>query len=490
MLEKHGVEHRLLDANVEGILHLLRSPAPPKIADDVWTKRAFSNRERNLFSLRSAAIYGKIDRYKRVVNDIGKVLAEVSPTGSAVGLVNYRHAELSPLRSGDLLAAAEHPDLNPFYPYFRSRLTELFREKEPSVVGISVNFLSQALCAFSMLGFIRRECPKVRLIMGGGLVTSWSKSPQWKNQFSGLVDHLVAGPGEHQLLALLGLEAKGERMPKPDYNALPRDSYLSPGFILPYSASTGCYWSKCEFCPERAEGAPYNPIPAGQVISDLKAITEETAPMLVHFLDNAMSPALLDALSGNNIAVPWYGFVRIDSRLAAPDFCAALKEAGCVMLKLGIESGDQGVLDAMQKGIKLETASAALKNLKRVGIAVYVYLLFGTPAETEAAAQKTLEFTVRHSDVIDFLNLAIFNMPLCGMTAPVIERRNFYEGDLSLYTDFIHPRGWSRKSVRMFLENKFRRHPAVSAILKNDPPFFTSNHAPFFVMQSSVRGKR
>jgi hypothetical protein len=71
------------------------------------------------------------------------------------------------------------------------------------------------------------------------------------------------------------------------------------------------------------------------------------------------------------------------------------------------------------------------------------------------------------------------------MTAGVIERRDFYEGDLSVYTDFIHPRGWSRKSVRTFLENEFRRHPAVSAILNNDPPFFTSNHAPFFVMQRS-----
>ena len=484
MLGKHGVEHRLLDANLEGVLHLLGSPFSIKTVD-VWTKRAFGNCGRNISSLRSAALYGKIDTYRRVVNDLAKVLAEVSPAGSTVGLVNYRHAELSPLRSGDLLAAAEQPELNPFYPYFRSRLTELFRDKEPSIAGISLNFLSQALCAFSMLGFIRRECPKVRLILGGGLVTSWSKSPQWKNHFSGLVDHLVAGPGEHQLLSLLGLEAKGEGMPRPDYNALPRDSYLSPGFILPYGASTGCYWSKCEFCPERAEGGPYNPIPAGQVIADLKAITERTGPMLIHFLDNAISPALLNALPGSDMPVPWYGFVRIDPRLAAPDFCAALKEAGCVMLKLGIESGDQGVLDAMQKGINLETVSVVLKNLKRVGVAVYAYLLFGTPAETEEAARKTLEFTARHGDLIDFLNLAIFNMPLCGMTAGVIERRDFYEGDLSVYTDFTHPRGWSRKSVRTFLKNEFRRHPAVSAILKNDPPFFTSNHAPFFVMQRS-----
>ncbi|HWI41616.1 MAG TPA: radical SAM protein, partial [Verrucomicrobiae bacterium] len=48
-----------------------------------------------------------------------------------------------------------------------------------------------------------------------------------------------------------------------------------------------------------------------------------------------------------------------------------------------------------------------------------------------------------------------------------------------LYTSFRHPRGWDRPQVRRFLA-EFRRHPAVARILRNDPPLFTSNHAPFF----------
>jgi radical SAM superfamily enzyme YgiQ (UPF0313 family) len=159
------------------------------------------------------------------------------------------------------------------------------------------------------------------------------------------------------------------------------------------------------------------------------------------------------------------------------------------MLKLGIESGDQGVLDAMEKGINIDMSSIVLKNLKKAGIAAYVYLIFGTPVETEASARKTLEFTVRHSESIGFLNLAIFNMPICGAFDPAIETKDFYDGDLSLYTDFIHPDGWDRRHVRLFLENEFKRHPAVSAILKNDPPIFTSNHAPFFVMEHSGNDK-
>jgi radical SAM superfamily enzyme YgiQ (UPF0313 family) len=390
---------------------------------------------------------------------------------------------LSPLRSGDLLAAAERPETDPFYGYFRPRLEGLIREKEPAMVGISLNYLSQALSSFSIVGFIRREFPGMKVVLGGGLVTSWLKNPGWKNPFSGLVDQFVAGPGEAQLLSLLGIDGTGGKTPRPDYLPLPLESYLSPGFILPYSASTGCYWNRCRFCPENAEGNPYRPIPTVQVISDLDILAGKTSPVLIHLLDNAISPALLEALCEHNRGVPWYGFARVGPHLADQDFCLRLRRSGCVMLKLGIESGDQGLLDTLEKGISVETASVVLKNLKKAGIAAYVYLLFGTPAETEASARKTLEFTVRHSDSIGFLNLAIFNMPVCGEADPAVETRGFYEGDLSLYTDFVHPHGWDRRRVRQFLEKEFRRHPSISRILKNDPPLFTSNHAPFFVMK-------
>jgi radical SAM superfamily enzyme YgiQ (UPF0313 family) len=483
MLGKSGIEHRLVDSNLEGFLHLLRMPVPPERKEDVWTRRALRNREHNLASMRDPALYHHIDRYKRAVRDISRVLSKVSPPSISVGLANYEQSGLSPLRSLDLLAAAERPELNPFYGYFRSRIGGLLREKEPSAIGISINYLSQALSAFSMMGFIRRELPGVKIILGGGLITSWSKSLGGKNPFTGLADHLVSGPGEQQLLSLLWADATAEKIPVPDYQGLPADLYLSPGFVLPYSTSQGCYWSRCEFCPEKSEGTPYVPVPPQQAVSDLKNLVKKKSPALIHLLDNAVSPALLSLLSTRGPNVPWYGFARIDQYLADPDFCAALRRAGCVMLKLGIESGDQGVLDALQKGISIETASAVLRNLKKVGIATYVYLLFGTPPESEAGARKTLEFTVRHSACISFLNLAIFNMPVCSQHYRGIAKRRFYEGDLSLYTDFTHPHGWDRKRVRMFLENEFKRHPAISSILKNDPTVFTSNHAPFFAMR-------
>jgi len=483
MLTRHEVGHFLLDANMEGLLHLLGNPLPPERSDDAWSRRSFKHLAQNISSLKDSRLYRHLDRYKRAVRDIARVLAEVSPPRISVGLADYAEERLSPVNSGDLLAAAEHPELNTYYPYFSERLRLLFEGRKPTLAGISLNYLSQALCAFSMAGFIRREFPGLRVIMGGGLITSWIRNLNGKNPFSGLVDHFVAGPGEYQLLALLGFDTTKETMPCPDYASLPLDQYLSPGLILPYSASTGCYWNRCEFCPEKAEENPYVPLPAPRVIADIRDLAEKLRPSLIHLLDNAISPALLNALCKDNPGVPWYGFARIDSHLADPAFCRQLKEAGCVMLKLGIESGDQEVLDRLAKGISVETASAVLRNLKKAGIATYVYLLFGTPEETERSARKTLAFTVQHSNAIDFLNLAIFNMPVCGQNTADIKTREFYEGDLSLYTGFVHPHGWDRKHVRLFLEHEFRRHPAVSPILQNEPLSFTSNHAPFFIMK-------
>jgi radical SAM superfamily enzyme YgiQ (UPF0313 family) len=494
-LRAHDVSCTLLDGNLEGLLYLLQQP---RSASDTWTRRAVKNISSNLAALRDPRTYRSADVYSRAVKDVNRALAACATANKAVlGLADYHHQQLSPLRSADLITAAAHPELDPFYPWFSERFRAILSEtvfsprlsllsigsdrlRTDGFIGLSLNYLSQALCTFSMIGFIRREYPGVKIVLGGGLVTSWMKGPMWKDPFGGLIDHLIAGPGERPLLELLGISKNQKERVAPDYTSLPLHDYLSPGPILPYSGSSGCYWNKCSFCPETAEENPFVPVPVERAMADLMGLVEKTTPVLVHLLDNAISPALMTALAVRPLGVPWYGFARISRELKDLDYCRALKRSGCSMLKLGLESGDQGVLDAMHKGIDLETASLVLKNLHAAGIAAYVYLLFGTPSETIREARKTLAFVAAHGEAITFLNLAVFNMPVCGHEAREYEDGQFYEGDLSLYTAFRHPRTWDRKAVRRFLEVEFKKHPAVSAILKKDPPIFTSNHAAFF----------
>jgi radical SAM superfamily enzyme YgiQ (UPF0313 family) len=491
----NGVDCLLLDLNLEGTLHLLETRVAQS---DTWTKRAVRNVSRNLNALRDWQFFENHDRYNRAVMDLNRILtAHGQETGFHVSLADYQHERLSPLRSRDLLWSAEHPDSDPFYSYFSGRLRAVAGETADGVIGFSLNYLSQALTTFSMLGFLRREFPSARLVLGGGLVTSWLQRPGWKNRFSGLVDEIVSGPGEYPLLRILAksLISSGNALPR--FSGLPLREYLSPGLILPYATSSGCYWGRCSFCPERAEGNQYCPIAPDLVVKQLQSLEGEMRPALVHLVDNAISPALMERMTcleglvragpnrGECPATPWYGFARITRHLTDFEFCRNLRASGCVMLKLGLESADQDLLDAMQKGHDVEASRLCLAALKKAGISTYVYLLFGTPQETEASARATLEFVVQEAAQIDFLNLALFNLPIASADAHLLPTMPFFDGDLSLYTDFVHPAGWGRRRVRQFLESEFRRHPAVQKILRNHPPFFTSNHAPLFAMRAN-----
>lgn len=485
-LKRHGISCRIVDANIEGILYLLNQPIE---SPDTWTSRALRHLPRHLDELRRPAGYEHPDRYRQAVLHLNRILTKSACNkGVRLSFANYTDQALSPLRSEDLLRAAEQSDRNLFYPHFAPRLERIIEEGVHNAIGFSLNYLSQAICTFAMAGFIKRRYPSLKIILGGGLVTSWIKRPGWSNPFAGLIDELVAGPGEKRLVSLLGQPYKaGADMP--DYETFLNSSYFAPGFIMPFSASTGCYWHRCRFCPEEAERNGYKPIPSARAVEAAAMLAVRTGASLVHFVDNALSPGFLREIVGCGFNYPWYGFVRATSLLEDPDFVHALRKSGCLMLKLGVESGSQEVLERLQKGTNLETVSRVLKRLNAAGIGTYAYLLFGTPPEDLDKARQTLFFTARHSEYIDFLNVAIFNMPICGSQAEDYGTSLFYEGDLSLYTGFVHPLGWDRTLVRTFLEREFNRHPAIAPILRRQPPLFTSNHAPFFVSGQQTRGK-
>jgi hypothetical protein len=143
------------------------------------------------------------------------------------------------------------------------------------------------------------------------------------------------------------------------------------------------------------------------------------------------------------------------------------------MLQLGLESADQGVLDALRKGTRLDQIDRVLRNLADAGIGVFLYVLFGTPAETRDAARRTRDFVAAHADRIDFLNVALFNLPVASADAPHLATRAFYEGDLSLYREFTAAgtRTWSG------LVRRVRRRSAIKTILTKIPGVYL-DHAP------------
>lgn len=524
-LRSRGKPVRLLDLNHEGLEYLLAlvSPSGSKTGEqstreqsaggqnaggqspgDTWTKGALNRKDRNLASLRNPETYRNLPRYTRAVGDLNRVLKTASaPFGAESSLANYTEANRSPLRRDDLLDAAAGYRASTYFSLFSRRIVEELDRQPTSVVGLSINYLSQALPAFAILGWLAEVYPELSRIAGGGLINSWLSqgSLAGNDSLDGLLHALIPGRGEDGLSAWFGntdwkagkdtdkntgKEAgwgvKGPaRASLPDFDDFGRLEYLTPVGIIPYSFSSGCPWKRCTFCPEKAEDSHYVGLPVDVAIAQLGQLARRCKPGLFHFTDNEVSPLYLRGMVDDSPGIPWYGFARFSPALLDPGFCQALAASGCRMLQLGLESGDQQVLDAMGKGTRLDEIDRILDNLARAGIGSYLYILFGTPTEDLSAARRTRDFLVSRADVIDFLNIAIFNLPIASSDAAGLATRKFYEGDLTLYSEFEHPAGWNRVAIRNFISRDLENEPRIREIIRHAPPVFTSNHAVFFL---------
>ncbi len=473
-LDAAGVPVRCLDLSAEGVRHLLG--AAPETRDP-GEALAWRRRLRDFDALRDIATYGSRDRAARAVRGLEAcMLAASRPFGVEAGLADYRDGRRSPHRRADLLDAARSFASNPYYPLFSKRLAEELDATGADTVGLSLCYLSQALTAFAIAGFLKAERPGVRVLLGGSLVNSWiaQRVLDPAESFGGFVDAIADAAGS----GLLPDDADALDA-TPRFADFSKANYIAPRTIIPFNLSAGCPWRRCAFCPETAEGHPYRPLDRDRSSSQLDELVRRHEPGLFHFTDNEVSPAALRMLADFGPRVPWYGFARFSSVLDDAAFCRRLAASGCVMLQLGLESGDQAVLDALGKGTDLPTIERILACLADAGIATYVYVLFGTPAEDRDAAFRTRDFVASNAPRIGFLNVAVFNLPASSEEAKRLDTASFYDGELSLYRDFAHPRGWNRQDVREFLAKDFEADPAIKAILARDVPVFTSNLAPF-----------
>jgi len=475
----NDIDCKIIDLNIESIYYLANQT--PQLINDTWTQRAYKNIYRHLRHLRDFSIYQQLDTYNRAIKDINRVLEKsIIRNSIKISLSNYHDFHLSPIRRSDLLKAMNYPEKNPLHQFWENKLNCL-KNNRISGVGVSINYLSQALCGFSIIGLVRRIWPDIPIWVGGGLISSWINRSGNSQLFDVPNVCFVSGPGEPHLFNFFNI--KTERPAEiANYDDIYHHQYLSPGFVLPFSASRGCYWRKCAFCPECSEKISYINVPQEMILQSLNILIQKYQPSMIHFLDNALSPKLLKTIIQNPPKVPWYGFTRVTKHLTDPEFCRALKKSGCVMLKLGIESGDQRVLTQMKKGLDISLAQKALQAIHESGIGTYTYFLFGTPYETEDSFHKTFTFMIDTHQWIDFMNLAIFNLPINSREANQLNVYPFYDADLSLYVNFDHPFHLNRSTIRQYIKH-IKKNTHLSRIIQNNPITFTSNHAPFFVQK-------
>ncbi len=501
-LRAQGVTCAAIDSNLEAYLHLLEhAHLTPGAAGQTDTnlQRALKHRSASLALLQGGAGSHNFARYNTAVRYLNRLLAVWNSDEEKVTLGDYLHSSLSPFVPEDLALLANGQRQTLFHDYFNNDLLAQVRGIQPRIIGISINYLHQALPAFELAGLLRGTFPQIKLVAGGGLITSWKETLKQLDLLLPPFDHLIFGPAEAALSALVGNPGKLPRTVSdhstiafvPDFSFARLEDYLSPHTILPLTASRGCYWRQCLFCPEAANPVhPYCSFPAAELSREMRRLADDHAVSYIQLTDNAIPVNMLRALSNNPQGlqgINWFGFVRFEKALEDPEFVKALAQSGCKMLQLGLESGSQTVLDRLHKGIKLVSVVKILENLAAAGIATFVYIMLGTPGETEADAELTLEFLEQHADKIGFLNISIMNMP---RASGLLDNPEHYgigdtesiasETPLALYQRFNSNSNWNRATARRFLNRRLLGSGTIRAIINRTPPLFTSNHAVFF----------
>jgi hopanoid biosynthesis associated radical SAM protein HpnJ len=73
----------------------------------------------------------------------------------------------------------------------------------------------------------------------------------------------------------------------------------------------------------------------------------------------------------------------------------AMKEAGCRLLIVGYESGDQQILKNIKKGATIDMAERFTANCKKLGLLIHGDFIVGLPGETPASLRRTIDFAKR-----------------------------------------------------------------------------------------------
>jgi anaerobic magnesium-protoporphyrin IX monomethyl ester cyclase len=172
---------------------------------------------------------------------------------------------------------------------------------------------------------------------------------------------------------------------------------------------------------------------------------------------------ICDEIRKRNLSMTWSVRARVNS--VDYELLKAMKNSGLTSISFGIESGNQRVLDNLQKGITLEQSVAAVSNCRRLGIATLGDFIIGNPGEKNEEIRETIRFAKRLK--LDFAQFTIMtpypstDLYRMGLEENVIKSDYWAEFAKSPAKTFVTPVweefytkkelvGWLKKAYRSF----------------------------------------
>jgi hypothetical protein len=295
-------------------------------------------------------------------------------------------------------ACEAHDRGEPLAPILQEFINLIVAE-QPDVVGISMIF-SEQLPIGALLGKLLRKNYGLPVIFGGSCFADTAE--HFLKWYPECADVIVAGEGEDafkQLLtdvhtpeqvpgAVYFKDGVVQKVPKayakqidyygaPDFSDLDLRRYFSPEPVVPLLLSRGCYWRRCTFCVHyRSAGLTYRMHSMDFTIDMLQSLVAKGIRNFA-FIDEMISPPhfqrLAKGIKEAGLDISYYALTK-PTRDFSPENLVQMAESGCKYLLWGLESGNQRVLDLMDKGSKVEDVSWVLKRAYAAGINNHVFM--------------------------------------------------------------------------------------------------------------------
>ncbi len=334
---------------------------------------------------------------------------------------------------------------------YRAYLDAALKADRPEIIGFSVNSFNFA-SGLKIADFIKKQYPQSLFLWGGVHPTLM---PEEVIQHP-LVDALCIGEGESALVEYLDLFEQGQlspvagiwykdknqqvhrgpprpfrenidALPFPNWDYWEIDKYLQEELFftggLRHLASRGCPYS-CTFCSNAAlsktsPGRYYRLRTPLNVITEIKLNVQKYSAKGLKSIFLSDDIFGLDELwleefcrlyiqEGLSKKIPWACTTRVD--LLTPRWAQTAAAAGCMMVSLGVESGDERIRGQVyKKNISKTQIIRAADYLKDSGIICHISLIIGAPQETPATVNKTMQLA---REISPLASQYIFYQPL------------------------------------------------------------------------------
>lgn len=241
-------------------------------------------------------------------------------------------------------------------------------------------------------------------------------------------------------------------------------------FSLNMVTTRGCPY-KCNWCAKPIYGNRYNSHSPERIATELALLSQKYQPDHIWFCDDifGLKPGWIQEFSQRikekNIAFRYKIQSRVDL-LVDETTVKALAESGCEMVWLGAESGSQKILDAMDKGIKIEQVATARELLKQYHIECAFFLQFGYLGETNEDVDATLQMVLQLMP--DEIGISV-SYPLPGTSfydkvkSELKDKTNWSDSDemAMLFRSHVHPQYY--KSLQRYVHKMYQKRKGVQS---------------------------